>query len=103
MTYRERKFWHFVPELSNGTLEDEIVSLNIPMLASQEANRGNYWQSLILDATYSAIEAKLFVKKTVKKLLFDGYEDSLLSIAEMAGAKARKPIDKFGWFYKVYI
>ena len=101
MTYRERKFWHFEPLLSGGTLEDYLTSLNIPVLASQEASRGDYWQNMVLDATYSAISAQLFVNKTVGQLLFDGYEDSLLAIAQMAGAKTRKPMDKFGWFYKV--
>ena len=102
-TYRERRFWHFEPTMSNGTLEDYITTINLPLLASQEAQRGDYWQSWMLDATFSAIEAQLFVNKTVKDLLFDGYEDTLLSIAQMAGAKSRTPLDKFGWFYKVRI
>ena len=103
VTFKERRFWHFEPSLSGGTLNDYITTVNMPVLASQEAKRADYWQSFMLDATYSAIEAGLFVNKTVKELLFDGYDDTLLSIAQMAGAKSRAPLDKFGWFYKVYL
>ena len=69
----------------------------------QEKIRGNYWDSFMLDSTLAMIEATLFVNKTVGELLFDGYEDTLLAIAEMAGTKSRAPMDKFGWFYKVRI
>lgn len=100
-TYQIKKTWHFVPELSNGRLEDYITALNVPVVASQEAKRGDYWTTLMLDAVYSTISATLFVNKTVGELLFDGYEDTLLSIAEMSGAKTAAPMDKFGFFYKV--
>lgn len=96
-----KKTWHFVPELSNGTLEDYVTTLNVPVVASQESKRGDYWTSLMLDAVYSSISATLFVNKTVGELLFEGYEDTLLSIAELSGAKTFAPMDKFGFFYKV--
>ena len=43
----------------------------------------------------------LFVNRTAGELLFDGYEDQLLAIAEWSGTKSRTPLDKFGYFYKV--
>lgn len=100
-TYQIRKTWHFLSELSNGKLEDYVTSINMPVVASQETKRGDWWNSMMLDTVFSSISATLFVNKTVGELLFDGYEDALLSIAQMSGAKSRVPMDKFGWFYKV--
>ena len=42
-----------------------------------------------------------YFRKAHKELLFDGYEDSLLAIAECAGTETKIPMDKFAWFYKV--
>lgn len=30
----QRRVWHFVPELSNGTLQDNITTLNVPLVVS---------------------------------------------------------------------
>ena len=56
-----------------------------------------------LSSTFDATESKVFINRTVGELLFDGYEDPLLSIAEWVGTTSNIPIDKFGWFYKVSI
>ena len=104
LTFNQNRTWVFAPELSKGnTLADNITSLNVPVLMAQEDTRGKYWDSFMLDSTFNMIGATLFVNKTVGELLFEGYEDTLLAIAEMAGATADSdiPMDKFGWFYAV--
>ncbi len=35
MKFMQRRTWHFVPELSNGTLDDNITTLNVPVVVSQ--------------------------------------------------------------------
>ena len=47
------------------------------------------------------MQSELFVNRTVGQLLFEGYEDELLALAEMMGEKSRTPLDRFGYFYKV--
>ena len=66
------------------------------------------------------IYARIFVKRTVGELLFDGYEDTVMDIGssldsdddyfeeeEYEDTEAQDPnkvpMDKFGWFYKVSI
>jgi len=100
VTYRERKWWYFEPDMSNGSLDDYVTSLNVPAVIGQEVSRGDYWQSFLLDQTFSMVGVELFVNKTVGELLFDGYEDTLLAIAEWAGTESKIPMDKFAWFYK---
>jgi hypothetical protein len=46
----------------------------------------------------------LFIKRTISELLFEGYEDELLTIGEAYLGQNEKmdiPMDRFGWFYKV--
>jgi len=35
MTYQQRRVWHFVQELSNGTLADNITALNVPLAVTK--------------------------------------------------------------------
>ena len=32
VTYQIRKFWHFVPEMSHGSLDDLVTTINLPIL-----------------------------------------------------------------------
>lgn len=50
-------------------------------------------------------EKKVFVTKTVRELLFDGYADELLNLTKKLERilKIKIPFDKFGWFYNVSI
>lgn len=56
-----------------------------------------------ISSTLSTIEAGVFIERSVRELLFEGYQDTLLAIAEMVGQQADIPLDRFGWFYKVRI
>jgi hypothetical protein len=46
-------------------------------------------------------QAQLFLNKTVGELLFEGYEDDLITIGDAVANNGDIPMDKFGWFYKV--
>jgi len=56
-----------------------------------------------LSSTFDSLEIEsIFVTKTAGELLFDGYEDPLLAIAEWMGQSTGGGGDgggKFGWFY----
>ncbi len=45
------------------------------------------------------LHSKFFVTKTVGELLFDGYKDPLLDLAQRLPAGTFPPLDKFGWYY----
>lgn len=49
------------------------------------------------------VEESFAVKKSVRELLFDGYEDPILNIASELKkiTNISIPFDKFGWFYAV--
>lgn len=47
---------------------------------------------------------KLVITKSVRELLFDGYQDPLIDlIRKMNNTGFQIPFDKFGWFYSVSI
>ena len=60
----------------------------------------------IMYITTIMFQAQLFLNKTVGELLFDGYEDDLVTIFDAFSDENEKqgiPMDKFGWFYKVTV
>ena len=51
--------------------------------------------------TITALDSRPFLTQTAGELLFYGYDDTLLSMADMFASSADRPMDKFAWFYKV--
>eukprot|EP00095_Tigriopus_kingsejongensis_P012252 maker-scaffold472_size162276-snap-gene-0.29 protein:Tk12252 transcript:maker-scaffold472_size162276-snap-gene-0.29-mRNA-1 annotation:"hypothetical protein DAPPUDRAFT_303163" len=100
VSYQVKKNWYFEPEMSVGTLDDIITTVNVPMIGSAEASRGQFFMQWGLSSTFDNIGSQLFIKKTVRELLFEGYEDTLLALADWFGQESSIPLDRFGWFYK---
>ena len=50
------------------------------MVSAAEVARGSFLMEWAVSDMVSAMEAKLFVRKTVEELLFEGYEDSIMEI-----------------------
>lgn len=102
VSYRRRKFWWFEPDMSAGPLSDTVMTLNLPLVGAADAAKENFFMQWGLADIFSSMQAKLFVNKTVGELLFDGYDDELVSIGDAYTEDEDKsvPMDKFGWFYK---
>lgn len=72
--YYQRRVWHFVPEMSNGSRDDLIVHLNYPLMLSfaiiaAKKNNDFYYMSLC------QFGSSVFLKHSVQQLLFDGFHD----------------------------
>lgn len=52
-----------------------------------------------LPEIFSDTESKLFVSKTMRELLFEGYEDGILQFAKRLGYPV--PSERFGWLHGV--
>ena len=92
-SYQIKKTWHFQPDQS-ADLQENVTTLNVPMLFAKASNAGEY-----LDMMLEWMGTKTFINRTAAELIFDGYEDELLAMAEWVG----EDVDdiKFGWFYGV--
>ena len=100
-TYQVKKSWQFDARQSGALLNQTITTLNVPLLFAKSSREGqeNGLMDFFFESMLSSINAQVFVNKTAQELLFDGYEDELLSIASMVGAAEGD--GKFGWFYGV--
>ena len=110
-----------------GPLTDLITTINIPLVSAAEFSRGSFLMEWAVSDMISALEAELFVRKTVKELLFEGYEDTILEIGSAFTDQEQEEydyeeygqeeyddheekeeeeeeeevLDKFGFYYKV--
>jgi len=108
ITYRQIRTWNFVPDLSAGSLDDNITILNsvAPTIGSLIAdNVAEMWRPTI---DLFLKKEHLFVTKTVREILFDGYHDPLFDSLEklihtLPFIKKFIPdgslMDKFAFFY----
>lgn len=80
-----------------------IIIQNFQTAAAQSINL-NYIMQKALAVSLSAVGHEVHITKKVGEFLFDGYDDTLISMAQtfpkMEGVEL-PPFDKFGWFYKV--
>ena len=80
VSYKRLKTWYFVREMSVGDLTDVVTTINVPVVGSAEFVRGSYWGEMGISDMLASLEATIFVKRSVGELLFDGYEDTVMTI-----------------------
>jgi len=121
VSFHRQKFWYFQRDLSVGPLTDMVTTINVPVVGSAEFVRGSFLMEWGISDMLSTIEAEIFVKKTIKELLFDGYEDTVMLLGSSFRDSSEEDYDyyetdseddnedkatenvihdKFGWFYK---
>ena len=66
-----------------------------------QMNKSPLWFKVVFNRLISKYKSELFVTKTSRELLFDGYEDPLLDLAKHFPSGKFPPFDKFAWFYQV--
>ncbi|XP_052868749.1 protein croquemort-like [Anopheles cruzii] len=101
VTYNQRRTWHFVPELSNGSLDDSITNLNVISLNVAYLMRDvKFPLDIPVKTILETHGSFLWKNKTVRELLFDGVDDPLLDlIRTLPDIRSKVPFDRFGWFY----
>ena len=108
VSYQREKFWYFERDLSVGPLTDMVTTINVPVVGSAEFVRGNFFMEWGISDMLSTMEASIFVRKTIKELLFEGYEDTVMYLGSSFEDSSREDGDydsenvvhKFGWFYQ---
>jgi len=110
--FRQKKTWYFEPEKSNGTLDDEIWTLNMIAISAAEATRWpGHWgendypfMQVMMNVSIDQANETMFMKTSIRNLTFDGIGSPLLEMGDIGGdmgdaINASIPYDKFGWFY----
>ncbi|KPJ06853.1 Protein croquemort [Papilio machaon] len=101
VTFYNRRVWHFQPDMSNGSISDNITSIN-PIIATVGHIMRN--EPLFLRVAVNVFmgmnHKNLFLTANVSSWLFDGISDPLFDIAaQFPDLPFEIPFDKFGWFY----
>lgn len=103
VTFYQKRTWHFVPEKSiNRSLDDIITCLN-PIVATVThitRNKSPFLKGLI-NEIFRWSNSNLTVSKSVRELLFDGYDDQVLDLLTKLPPQPDLPVipfKKFGWF-----
>uniref|UniRef100_A0A1I8NNC5 Protein croquemort n=1 Tax=Stomoxys calcitrans TaxID=35570 RepID=A0A1I8NNC5_STOCA len=104
VTYRRKSYYYFDAAGSNGSLDDEIITLNAVALSAGAKTK--YWDVMntrLVNMGLTMYQQEMTVTKTVDELLFTGYSDDMITTARtmtsIFGKKVEVPFDKFGWFY----
>ncbi|CAG0890367.1 unnamed protein product [Cyprideis torosa] len=97
VTFRQRKTYKFLPELSgNRSLSDRITNVNPIVVGATHAVLNKPLVKLALIELFLVSKVKLVMTASVEELTFKGVPDRLLKLAQIAQLF---PYDKFGWFY----
>ncbi|XP_049868378.1 protein peste-like [Pectinophora gossypiella] len=103
LAYRTLRRFFFDAATSNGTLKDNITTLNV--IAASAVYRSRDWGFLRqkgLSMGLAMFGQGISVSKLAGEILFEGYEDPLLDLAKSLPPSATggaPPVDRFGWFY----
>ncbi|OTF81154.1 replication factor C subunit 5-like protein [Euroglyphus maynei] len=102
--YRQVKTWIPVPSKSNGSLDDEIVHINVPLMTGihqirsiPEEDKFLAYESL--NSLIDAFNMSFILKHKIRHLLFEGYEDDLLTTAS-SFYPGEVSQTKFGWLFE---
>ncbi|XP_076316219.1 LOW QUALITY PROTEIN: scavenger receptor class B member 1-like [Tachypleus tridentatus] len=100
VTYRENKKYVFVPELSVGSDDDLITTINFPVLAAAAWLRNaNSLEKVSASILFFLLKETVFIQRSVRQLTYEGYSDYLTVIAPLINPDIPKTNGYFGWLY----
>uniref|UniRef100_A0A2L2XXN3 Scavenger receptor class B member 1 n=1 Tax=Parasteatoda tepidariorum TaxID=114398 RepID=A0A2L2XXN3_PARTP len=100
VTYRETRVWHFQPELSEGSLDDVITTLNGPMIigANMLKDWNIFWRIFYSVAMKFESES-VIIQRKVRELTYEGYEDPIIKYAPVLKPNIPFKDGIFMWLY----
>ncbi|XP_035232858.1 scavenger receptor class B member 1-like [Stegodyphus dumicola] len=100
VSYRETRTYHFVPEMSVGSQDDEIYTLNGPMaIAIKMIKNYPWWLKIIASAALKIKDENLITRKKIRELVYDGYNDIIIKIAPTIKPDIPYKNGRFAWLY----
>ncbi|XP_063236012.1 protein croquemort-like [Bacillus rossius redtenbacheri] len=99
VTFQQTRQYVFRPELSSGSIDDKVTTVNVIAVAAAYFSRyDNIYFKIIMDGFLEKLES-ISTTHTVGEMLFDGYDDKLIDLAtELHIQKFKLPFKKFAWF-----
>lgn len=98
LSYQKIKTFYLDPNMTVGSLDDVITTLNIPALSvGAMMKTSGPFVKRIMGTVLHFLHENTFVQKKVREMLFEGYDDPLIKLA--ADVLGTTPYDRFGYFY----
>lgn len=97
VSYRQVKRYYFQPDMTKGSLDDVITTVNMPMISSAYVVRyapDDFFREAVTEIFLDS-HSSLFIRKSVRELLYEGYEERILSIAKSMDFPV--PSTRFRW------
>ncbi|GLV39928.1 croquemort [Carabus blaptoides fortunei] len=99
VSFRQIRTWHHRPDLSVGSLDDKVNSINtIAATIAYTLRNKHYIVKKAVDFFMRETKTDVYVSKTARELLFEGYDDKMLDLVEKLNISINVPFKKFGWF-----
>lgn len=84
VSYREISYYQFMPDESNGTMDDMLTTVNPVGLGANSRSRfDGFFRQKTVAWSLVTFNQDIHVTKTVRELLFDGYEDSMMTLGNI--------------------
>ncbi|GLH07584.1 Protein croquemort [Gryllus bimaculatus] len=102
VSFWRQRHWFFDAERSGGELSDQITTLNvIALTAAFQTRDWSYLMQTAMSMGIATLGQQLHETHSVGELLFDGFESTLINMAQKLPGLASMdiPFDRFGWFY----
>ncbi|KAF7273084.1 hypothetical protein GWI33_014178 [Rhynchophorus ferrugineus] len=98
ISYGFKKLYFYDPKNSIRIMEDDVVTTinTVPLTVAYQARNFSTFIKALISISMGSI-SRLYVRKTSKEILFDGYEDSILNL--LSNIPLLKVQRKFGIFY----
>lgn len=99
VSYKKSNLYYFEPDMSNGTMNDKITTVNIlGISAASTARNWKPFKQFGISTTLSTLGHKLYVEKTIQEILFEGYTDPLVSLGTLFSSET--DIDRVGFMVR---
>ena len=100
VSFSERKRWHFQAHLSGGAEEDQIWTINTPLMTALALiQNAPVITRNIVSVILDGLGEGAFIKRPVRSLLFDGYSDLIVSVGPLFDRRFANFNGKFAYLY----
>ncbi|KAH8273707.1 hypothetical protein KR018_010262, partial [Drosophila ironensis] len=101
VTYFGKRTWHFLPERSNGSLEDVVIAPHFVTTAASYTRSMRRIARKVMNFALNREGGNSRMTHTAGEWLFDGYYESLLDFVEQLHSPLFPVYDShFSWFYQ---
>lgn len=100
VSYREVRTYEFIPGLSVGSQEDEIFTLNGPMIIASDVLKSfNIWARMGASTMFKIMGENVISKLRVRDLAYEGYPDEIIKWAPTIKKDIPYKDGVFSWLY----